>query len=213
MTDATQDPFSYDTSEDTAEDVNKGGGSVDKEGWYHFEVNSVDVDLDTHKDMSDPDSDEKTPSVCLTLDVLKSVNGQSPEGSRMWHRIYVAGKGGKPISEGGRKMLIKAALRTGLLREVDGKLVKDDGTPGVHPNLFKQLEGMQLIAEVKLEKGSKGYKDRYVIPFQMLYQVDDPDVAKVPKNEEMLALAGKSAAAAPDGDESEDIDELLGDDF
>jgi len=209
------------TSNYKIEDVNRGNSNVDKEGWYHFEVAKVILKMDTHQDMNDPGSKQLSPHVVLLMEVLESVNGQSPTGSRLWHQIYVGGKGGKAISEGARKMIVKAALRTGLMKDVEGKPVKADGTgTDFDTDDFLQLESLQFIAQVKCQEGTEyidangekqTYEDRYAIPFQMFYHLDDPDVAKVPKNAEMCAHAGVAAPAEAAGGDA--LDEILGDDF
>ena len=66
------------------------GDQINKDGWYHCEVSDVVLDLDTlsHQGKS------KSPSIRFDLTVLETVTGQSPAGSRLFHRIYVGGNGG-----------------------------------------------------------------------------------------------------------------------
>jgi len=186
----TEDFENYDMDSEgtTSDEVDKSKDQVDKEGWYHFEIADVVNELDTLSD----NGKEKTPAIRFDMAVLETVGGQSPAGSRHYHRLYVGGRGGGPPSDGARKMALKCALRLGLLVDRDGKIV--DPTTGLTKfgiSLWHRAKGMQCVANIKLEKGEDGYADRYQVPFNEFFQVDDPKVASVPKNMAALELTGK----------------------
>lgn len=187
--------FELDTEGMSGDEVDTSRDQVDKEGWYHFEIADVVNELDTLTDSGK----EKTPCVRFDLLVLETVEGQSPAGSRHYHRIYLAGKGGGPPSEGAKKMALKFGLRLGLLKETEeGSIVTADSNKtrfGVA--LWHLAKGKQIIAAIKCEKGTGGFQDRYQIPFNEIFMVDDARVAHVPKNKDALALIGKQVTPAP----------------
>jgi hypothetical protein len=87
-----------------------GGGTVDKEGWYHFEIDDVKNDLGKLNDKGDP----RSPCIVLQMTVLESVKGQSPAGSKLFHRIYVGSKDGPP-AEGAIKSACRLGVGLGIL--------------------------------------------------------------------------------------------------
>ena len=180
--------FETDTEGMSSTDVDSNQGQVDKEGWYHFEIADVKNELQTLSDSGK----EKSPCVRFDLRVLETVDGQSPADSMHFHRVYLAGKGGGPPSDGARKMALKFGLRLGLLKEDGEQIVTADTNKtkfGVA--LWHTAKEMQIIASIKCEKGTGVYADRYQIPFNEIFLVDDDRVTKVPKNKEALALIGK----------------------
>jgi hypothetical protein len=175
-----------------------GGNSgevVDKEGWYHFEISDVKEELETLTNTGK----EKSPCVRLDLTVMQSVDKQSPAGSRLYHRIYLASKGGKPPAEGSVKSALRFGIGVGLLKyvEKDGHEIVVDATTGstrISHKIWQQAKGRQIVASVKLEKGDGDFKDKYAIPFGECYDPSDPKVIDVAKNADALAMIGKSVA-------------------
>ena len=91
-----------------------GGGTLDREGWYHFDISDVTPELDP----LNKDGEDKAPAVRFDLTVMKSVDGQSPQGSKLFHRIYVGVAGGGPPAEGSKKAAFQFGLGIGVLTEV-----------------------------------------------------------------------------------------------
>lgn len=168
------------------DEAEKGGGFVDKPGKYHLEINLVKFDGGGKiKDDGEP----ATPCLTLQMTVLHSVKGQSPAGARLFHRVYFSDK------ENSHKLITKLGLRLGLLVKRDGKAIDPaSGTTRIVPSLFKRAEGLQCIAEVRMEE-YKG-KEQAKIPFNDVWGVTHPDVADVPKSGEHLALIGVAAKSA-----------------
>jgi hypothetical protein len=190
--DDTED-FETDTEGVDIASVDKERSQVDKEGWYHFEIVDVVNELNTLSHSGK----EKPPCVRFDLRVLEEVNGQSPGGSMHFHRIYLGGKGNEPQSDRGRELTLKFGMRLGLLIEQNEKIVTADTNKtrfGVA--LWHTAKGMQIIASIKCEPGTGGFSDRYQIPFNEIFLVDDDRVTKVPKNREALALIGNQELAA-----------------
>jgi hypothetical protein len=197
--------YAFDGENYDSESLQTGGGDVvSKEGWYHFEVADVKPELSTLDNNGNP----QTPSVCLTMMVLQSVDGQSPAGSRLYHRIYVASKDGTPPKEGTVKSALRVAKALGLveLTEIDGRevtVVKGTKNTRIPSKIWADAKGRQIVANVKLEKGGtvngRTYKDKYAIPFGEAFDPSDPAVATVQKNADCLALIGKTSAAPAAG--------------
>lgn len=193
---ATTDPdaFAFDGDGMSSDDL--GSDDVKLGGWYHLECVDVVPDLGTVNKQGKP----KSPSIRFDLVVLQSVDGQSAQGSRHFHRIWVGAPGGGPAAEGSRNSAFRFGLSLGLLREIerDGRKAIVDAATGstrITLNTWMRAKGMQMVAELKVQKDEK-YGDKIEIPFGRVHQVDDPEVAKVPKNAQALRLIGKGAAPA-----------------
>lgn len=187
--------FEFDADGFSSEDL--GGGSVDKEGYYHFDISDVKNELETLSNKGN----ERSPCVAFTMTVLESVAGQSPAGSKHWHRVYMAAKGGAPASEGAIKNALRFGMGLGLLKEVekDGRKCIVDAATGstkITPATWANAKGKQCVAKVVHKAAEGGFPEGYEIPFSRVYQVDDPAVKDVPKNRDALALIGKTSAAA-----------------
>lgn len=193
--------FYLDADDVEVDEVDRGS-MVDRPGKYLFEIVDCTAELDTEDDKGSP----RSPCVLLHCLVLETAKGQSPVGSRYFHRIYFAGRGGEPISQGGMNMTVKACLRLGLLieKEVNGHkraMNPRTGKAGISPEeLIEHLPGKRFTATVELKKGDpdKGYRDQYQIPYQEFVLVD----ADVPV-----------ASEEPTRTEAASIDDLLGDDL
>lgn len=179
------------------EDIDPGdidtSGQVNRDGWYHFEVAAVKPELETVSEKGG----SKTPSIRFDCLVLESVKNQSPSGSVLFHRVWVGGKDGAPVSDGSRKMMLKWALGLGLIAKTEtGFICTETKQPlkGLPVALWMRAVGVQFVARVEAEENNRGGKD-YRIPFSTCYQVDDPQVADVPKSKAALALIGKQSAA------------------
>lgn len=214
---AQAEDFSFNSEGVDPDKVERGGGLVDKEGMYHVEISDVELDLKMLKESGKNAGSANTPSVCFHLLVLHSVDGQSPEGAQHFHRIYLRAAGGGAASEGALGLAMKFASRLGLVvaKDVDGRKVFVDpqtGTTKIPVSLWERAKGMQAIVQVKFEKSDNpNFKDSYKIPFSEVYQVDDPRVAKVPKNAVALAMIGKKSAADTNGESAPGVgDDLSG---
>jgi hypothetical protein len=190
--------FEFDTEGVSGEDLGGSGDIVKKEGWYHWDIADVKNELET---LSNSGKD-RSPCITLRMLVLEGVEGQSPANSVLFHRIYMAGKGGAPISDGAKKSALRFGLGAGILKEIvnedtgESKIV-DAATNStkIGVSTFHRLKGKQVIAQVKLEKGEGSYEDKYAIPFGRCYQPNDPQVAEVPMNKDALASIGIEVAA------------------
>ncbi len=195
--------FAFDGSEYSRDDI-ASGDSVDKEGWYHFEVVNVKNELDTLGD----GGKEKSPCIVLTMNVLETVKGQCPAGSKYFHRVYVAAKGGAAPKEGAVKSALRFGLGLNLLEamEKDGReVIVDAATKStrIPASIWQRAMGRQCIAKIVLEKSDNPqFKDKYAIQFGRAYHPLDPSVADVAKNKEALAMLGGQGAPAPPPDKS-----------
>lgn len=194
-TTVNEDEFVFDGSGKSESDL--GSSFVNKEGWYHFEIADVVRELDRVSERGQP----KSPAMRFELIVLHDVDGQSAKGSRHYHRIYVGDKDGGPPKEGSLKSALRFGCGLGILREVeiDGQPAIVDaatGSPKIKISTWEQAKGMQVIARIEKRQEQEGskYGPSFEIPYARVYQVDDPQVADVPKNKEALALLGKSEA-------------------
>jgi hypothetical protein len=174
-----------------------GGSALNQEGWYHFEVADVVPELET---LSKSGKD-KSPAVCFHLTVLKGVEGQAPQGSKHFHRVYVAGKGGAAVADGARNSAFRFGIGLGLLREIEingEKSIVDAKTnlPAITIGTWKRAKGFQLVAKIAKETDEK-YGDRFQIPFGRVYRPDDPQVKDVAKDDEAWTLAGNFTPTAP----------------
>lgn len=188
------DPFAPVKNELTdPKDTEDTGGFIDKEGKYHLLLTKVKLKAETENER-DGEVYETTPHVMLIFKVLHSVPNQSPKGSTYIHKLYVAKKGGEPLSAGGRAFLEKAAYRFGLLVKRGGKIVPADGGDTWSPRDFEDLVGTQKMAEIVLETGADNgrggkYPDKHTVQYHQFYDVTDPHVDDWPKNETYLAQA------------------------
>lgn len=190
------DDYVFDGSGRSEADL--GSSFVNKEGWYHFEVADVVRELERVSERGQA----KSPAMRFDLVSLHDVAGQSPSGSRHFHRIYVGSKDGGPPAEGSLKSALRFGVGLGILREVeiDGQPAIVDaqtGSPQIRVSTWERAKGMQLVARIEKRQEQEGskYGPSYEIPFARVYQPDDPQVADVPKNLEALALIGKAPAA------------------
>jgi hypothetical protein len=183
--------FAMDASEISPSDLG-GGDVIDKEGWYHLEV----VDVKNEFDLLSDKGKEKSPCVVLTCNVLETVKGQSPAGSKYFHRIYVASKGGGAPAEGAVKSALRFGVGLGLffVIEKDGREFIVDGSTGsfkIMASTWQRSAGVQFVAKIKLEKSDDPkFPDKYTVPFGRAYDPRDPAVADTPKNKEALKMAG-----------------------
>jgi len=186
--------FAMDGGEFTKDDL-ASGDTIDKEGWYHFEIVGVKNEFETLNDKGK----EKSPCVVLTCNVLETVKGQCPAGSRYFHRIYVASSGGGAAAEGSVKSALRFGLGIGLLAatEKNGREVivdKATGSTKIPASLWQRAMNKQFVARIKLEKADDPkYKDKYAVQFGAAYDPRDPSVEDVAKNKEALAMLGGTA--------------------
>lgn len=178
-------------------DLKKGGTkTIDKEGRYHLEVSDVTPELD----VCDKDGHPRSPSVLFLMTVLKSVPDQSPEGYRLFHRIFLKSRDGAPPSDTAIKSALKLGVALGLLEcvEIDGRSItvaKLTKSPKIPVKLWGEAKGRQVIGRVKYEPPTGDYKGKYAVPFGDFWHVSDPEVAEVPKDEDALAAIGVKAVS------------------
>ena len=190
-----EDDFAMD-GEGVSQDA-LGGGALDREGWYHFEI----VDVVPELDPLSKSGKDKTPAVRFDMAVRKTVEGQSPDGTKHFHRIYVGGKGGEPIADGARNSAMRFGLGLGLLREVDAggqKSIVDAATNAAKITIgtWRRAKGCQCVAKITKDTDAK-YGDRYQIPFGRVYRPDDPSVKDVPIDLEVWQLAENFTPTPP----------------
>lgn len=203
------DPFDTEGVEPDAE-----SRPVDKEGWYHFEFQDVKAYPETCKD-GNP-ALPQTPHLLFICRVLHTAKGQSPEGSVYFHRFYTGSKGGGRPADGTIRNNVNFLCGIGILkkekRQINGEektvaIDTETGTTRVNvESLPQRIKGRQFIGHIKCTKSDDPqYPDKYELQFgRGAYQVDDPAVADIPKNVEMLAaigMAGNSGQGAGRRDE------------
>ena len=189
--------YEFDSSDVDEKELDTSG-FLDQEGWYHFEITKVELNLG----LVDDENKENTPHILVTCKSLNSVKGQSPPGSVLWHRIYVGAKGGGPAKQGSIDSMFRFGIGCGLLKW--GKAQNPDGSTKSIPVLastgsskfpvgtWKTIVGAQFIAQVAKEKQPEGstYKPKFAIPMGKAYRPDHPDVSHVAKNLEALEAIG-----------------------
>lgn len=193
---AAEEKFEFDGTGRTSE----GGNNVDREGWYHFEVADVVKDLTKVSANGKP----KAQSMRFDMLVMHPVEGQSPQGARLFHRITLRTKEGQPPKEGSFTAMINFLTGLGLLGQVDdpevesGKSTVELATGSKKFNIVEVCErakGLQCIAKIVFEKGEGNYPDRWSIPYGRVFAIDDPAVVSVPRNKAAAKLAPKPAGA------------------
>lgn len=188
------DGYEMDAGGVDANELGGGGDLVNKPGRYHFEVTDVVADLDTVNSRS---GKAKSPSIRFDLLCLHTVDGQSPAGSRMFHRIYVGASGGGPPKEGAIKSALRFAIGLGLAREEEIEGVKRvicnlTNTTRFPVAAWIKAKGRHFLANVAEEKQDEQStgEPRLAIPFGRCYTPYDERVSDWPKNEDLLLAAG-----------------------
>lgn len=192
----SEQDFSFDGDAFGSEQLKGSSNAVDAEGWYHFEVADVKNELDTVSNSGQP----KSPAICFHCAVMQSVPNQSPQGSMLFHRIYLGSKGGDAPAEGSVKSALRFGIGLGLLeiKEIDGRevtVIKGTTNTKIPASIWQKAKNMQFIAQIKKEKDTDRGKGRHAIPFGEVYQPTHPDVADVAMNKEALAMIGITVAA------------------
>lgn len=197
--------------------------TISKVGKYHLEV----VSVKPRPEKENEDGTPRRPDILLTCVVLHSVKGQSPEGSLYYENVIAGGKGGGQPEEWAKKATCAFLHGVGLLRkEGQGDAAKfidpETGTTRIDfGKMCAKLEALQFVADIKKEKGTDGYDDKFKLSFgRGAYTIGHPAVSDVPLNKEaaqtFLGRTGggskpptdkppASPPASPDGD-----DELAG---
>jgi hypothetical protein len=201
---ASADNFDFDSDGvDTSKVSNETRFDLDKPGKYHFAIQA----FEKLAVINESNGEQVMPHVSLALNVIHTVEGQSPEGFVLFANLWLAGKGGAPREEWQTTQTMNLLKGLGLVVEKDGKLVDPEtGTTKLNWRTWvKRLDGMQCIGDVKMSRPDatrldprtqKPYPARPELPFgRGLYQVDDPKVKDVPKNAAALATIGKAHAA------------------
>ncbi len=159
------------------------GGACDKAGHYHVVCNGIKKE----------GGDNKTP--CLRLD-LQILAGEHDDqiGKMIFHRVYTAKakrskegqfEGLEPLTEGGKRMLLRCAAGFGLISP------EDVGSGSVRIP-WSQIEMRQAIVQVSAEDrtdmktGQVTGKD-FKISFGNIWPIGHEDVANVPTDAEALA--------------------------
>ena len=188
-TTVSDDDFAFDGSGKSESDL--GSAMVNREGWYHFEVADVVRDLE----LVSPQGKPKSPSIRFDLVVLKDVEGQSPAGSRHYHRIYLGDQNGGPPKEGSVKSAFRFGVGLEILAElqIDGQPAICDaetGSPKIKVSTWERAKGLQLCCRIENREEQEGskYGPSFEIPFARVWHPLDEAVKDVPKNEEAIAL-------------------------
>lgn len=184
--------FSYDASDTTAGDVG-GPPRINKAGWYHLEIIDVVPDLKVVSDQGK----EKSPSVRFKCVVQHSVPGQSPAGTEFEHRIFLAGAGGKPASDGSKRMALGFGLRIGLLEEITPAgeekprlVIAGTTDSNITSKTWLKAKGMHMIGEVKHTPAEGDFGEKYEFAYGSPYRPDSPFVEDIPKNVDVLKAVG-----------------------
>ncbi len=202
---------SWDTDDVDASDIGSGAPRADRVGFYHFGINATArPETSDKKDMSKL----RCPDILLACEVLKGVKDQSPEGSVYYHNLIIAGKGGGPIESYDKTKTLNFLVGVGILKKVDGRVIDPEtGSTKINTNtLEKRLNGLQFIGKLELNRGGikdeatgERYPDRIELSWgRGAFQVDDPKVKDIPKNEEALKKIAKGHATPqqPQGQKS-----------
>jgi hypothetical protein len=216
----TFEAFSLDTDGVDA-DALGSGGTLDLPGNYHFEIEDVIRDLETVNKNGQP----KSPGLKFVLAVKHAVPGQCAEGSRFYHRIYLAGKGGAPIAQYTKERAIIFGLSLGILKQVEGGKIVDaiTGKAKLGVEMWEAIRGHQCCGTI-IKKAKKPFVRKplpgqpapvvdpnapteyeFLLKDDRVYNVDDPFVAAWPKNERLLASIGKSSADSADVGDEDDV--------
>lgn len=186
------DDFFLDGENVSQDDVG-GAGFLNKPGWYHMEIVDVKRELNT----LNKDGKEKAPSIEFDMVVQETVPGQCPAGTRHRHTIYIAGKGGNPISDGSRNKCFRFGLGLKLLEEkqFEGKdkpsiVVAGTTQSRIPISLWDKAKGMHLCGKIVFEEGKDGFRDKYVFDYDRVYLPNDPAAEDCPKNMEILKALG-----------------------
>ena len=189
------DGFSFSTEGVDSDDVERSGW-LDKEGNYHFEISDIKFDRSSNKG---------TPFVELSLTVLHSVPGQSPEGSKLTSTHY--------ITEGTRNMITLLGHRIGALKAVPTGEVNEKGQPKfayvdarsgakqITPATWLAVKGSQFVGVVRMgketERDGQKYKGRLELVTNKCWPVDSEEAVDVPKNLQAMKLIGKKPFEKP----------------
>ena len=189
--------FSFDTT-GVDPDSLQHGATVTLKGDYHLEIEDVVRKLEVANKKGEPCS----PKITLVCTVLEDAPKQSPKGSKYYHDIFLAGKGGGPIHDFVRKRTSSAALSLGIAANRNGQLVDAiTGKPKLSVELWESVKGKQYVGRLVFDRKKDDATGKWlddetkiVLLFDEFIDVRDPRVAHVPKNEKMLAAAGLLAA-------------------
>lgn len=202
--DVDDDDYSFSGAGKSAKDV-QGSDLVDRPGFYHMELTGVVPDFSGVNRRGQ----ERTKHVRFDFTVVHSVNGQSPQGSRYFHKHWVGTKN----PEWEQDAALKLAMGLGVAKEVknpDGTaeiVDSETGSTAMTLATFKRAVGNQAIVKLVLEKDNDG-KERITCPYTSVYRPDDPRVRDVPKDIDALEGAGifvgsedAPLSSAPDADD------------
>lgn len=193
------DPFADVDALDT-EGVKLGGGLIEIEGAYHLEV----ADAVVKEELTRQNRHE----IRLRLVALHSTPGQSPAGSCMWHGLEIPLAADREVATKSGNMfdallgaICTFGLGIGLLKKektADGKeRIVDPETKSTKLNLrtfANRLKGMQCVGRPTRRDWEKDTKKGFNMEFRWghgVSQVDDPQNAHVPMNEDALKVIGK----------------------
>lgn len=182
--DSPMEGFEIDATDVDVDELKKGGW-VDTPGKYHWTCEEAE-----HK------TDRKSPYIKYTMVVLKTVAGQSPEGSRHTEDVYLSGAEGSPLKQGSIDGMVAMLLGFGILVEQNrnGKNVAINPRTGNSkfgmPELMA-IKGRQCCSGLQYEKQQEGstYAPKLKVPYKGFLRLDDPRAAGIPKNAEAVKLA------------------------
>lgn len=194
-----EEDFGWDSTDQDVDDIrSRAQGTVDKPGWYQFEISNVELKLSPVNEKS---GKENTPHILFTCTVANTVKGQSPVGSKFFHRLYVGGKGGTEAAQycKDQAVLFGSIPSIGVfeVRDVNGKRVAVDVVsklPKVLPSAFQRAKCKYFMGKLGMGRAT----DQYEAKLEMREVADprDESVADVPKDWELLEAAGIRRPAA-----------------
>lgn len=161
------------------------GGTVSKEGWYHFHVAGIKP---IAAEPATKETDGKLPQLRVDLQVLAGTE-ESEKNRYVYHYLYFQGwedskdhtKGTKPLNKDQHEGIKTFAHAFGLISDAD--LEKKIRIP------LHLLEGRQAIGRVQKDvyQGRTSFKVKFNNDF---YPIGHGKVRDVPKDPEALALLG-----------------------
>ena len=177
-------PDSFDFSDIPSDDALDANTPL-KEGSYHFVVESVDPDHASKK--------KGTRGVEFVLQVLAGTEDQ--KGKKLYERFYYPTADQTPE---GRAFMLKRIGK--IARTLSIMSAADLGKSNVVIP-WKKAAARQLIALVSNSTDDNGKVNGSQIDGLKMFRVDDPEVAEVPKDKDVMAMLGGAgdgeAAAEP----------------
>ncbi len=183
-------------------------GTVNLEGWYHFDIGSVEPELGEWRQ----DGKRNKRHVLFKMVVMHNEPNQSPLGRIYYHRMPLERldeQGNpQPLSDAQKEQNLLFLETLGVMewREIDGEQKLVDvvtGSTKVTVDTFMRCKGRHCMAHVKYTPAKGEFKARWEIPYQRVYRLTDETMADKGKSLEMFRHAenyvGNGSAPKQDG--------------